>query len=363
MTDIDYMKMAHALALKGRGKTAPNPMVGALIVKGGHIIARGWHRKCGGPHAEIYALRQAREKARGAKMYVTLEPCFHVGRTPPCVDAIIKSRIKEVIIGIKDPNPLVRGKSIRKLKKAGIKVRCGLCQDEIRALNEAFIKYIQQRLPFVVIKTAQTLDGKIATSCGQSKWITSKKTRALARGVRNDFDAILVGINTVMKDDPRLTPRDRTKRLRRVILDPSLAINPSALVFNHPVPADIILVTTDRSSNSKRRLFEKKGYEIIVAPCHGRYIRLTWLMRELAKREISSVLIEGGAHTIGHALREKVADKMHVYISPKIIGDREALNSIVGLHCKQIKKTIGLKDVVWHQIGEDLFLQGYIQYN
>ena len=204
MQDDHFMQKALDLALKGKGETSPNPLVGCVIVKRNRIIAEGWHRRCGSDHAEIIALKKAGSQARGAEMYITLEPCNHYGRTPPCVDRIIKSGIKKVVIGMKDPNPLTNGKSIAKIGRAGIKTKIGVLKEESEIINEAFVKYIKKRMPFVAVKCAQSLDGKVATAKGQSKWITSEETRKLTRKIRDEFDAILVGITTVIKDNPRL---------------------------------------------------------------------------------------------------------------------------------------------------------------
>jgi diaminohydroxyphosphoribosylaminopyrimidine deaminase/5-amino-6-(5-phosphoribosylamino)uracil reductase len=213
------MRKAMILAQRGLGLTSPNPMVGALLVKNGKIIAQGWHRRCGGDHAEIVALKKAGAKARGCRLYVTLEPCSHYGRTPPCVQQIIAAGIREVYVGMIDPNPLNNGKSIRLLKKAGVKVEVGFLPEKLQRLNEAFVKYITTRMPFVTAKCAQTLDGKIAASSGHSQWITSARTRDHAHKLRSQFDAILVGVNTVLQDNPRLNAAARSKRLKKIILD------------------------------------------------------------------------------------------------------------------------------------------------
>ena len=362
MNDIDYMNRAYCLALKAKGKTSPNPLVGSVIVYDDKIIAEGWHRRCGASHAEIIALKDAGRRALGARMYVTLEPCFHYGRTPPCVDRIIQSGIKEIIIGMKDPNPLTNGKSIAKLRRAGIKVKTGVLQKELEAMNEAFIKYTKKKIPFVALKSAQSLDGKIATAKGHSKWITSEAARKYARRIRDEFDAILVGINTVVKDDPRLAPSKRTKNLKKIILDSSLRILPKARLFSSSKPSDIIIATTVKASAKKRADFRKKGIHVLVCPQRGGKIDLKWLFTELAKQEIMSILVEGGAHVIGSVLKAKLADKIYCYIAPIIIGDQKALSSVVGINIGKVNQSIPLKNIVLKEIGKDILVEGYFDY-
>lgn len=359
MNDSDYMNKAYHLALKAKGETSPNPLVGAVIVKGNKIIAEGWHRRCGTDHAEVVALKKAGRRASGARMVVTLEPCHHYGRTPPCVDQIIKSGIKEVIIGMKDPNPLTNGKSIAKLRRAGIKTKAGVLQKELRAMNEAFIKYATKKMPFVAVKTAQSLNGKIATASGHSKWITSAATRKYARRIRNEFDAILVGINTVLRDDPKLSGSQKTKRLKKIVLDPSLKISPKACLFSGAKPSDVIIATTAKASLKKRTDLSKKGIHVIVSPQRGGAIDLKWLFKEFAKQEIISILVEGGAHVIGSVLKEKLADKMYCYIAPIIIGDQNALTSVVGIDTAKVDQAIPLKNITLMKIGKDILVQGY----
>lgn len=368
--DLQYMTLALSHALKGKGKTSPNPMVGAVIVKNNRIVGQGWHCRCGGPHAEIIALRRAGAQARGAKLFVTLEPCYHFGRTPPCVDTVIASGITEVVVAMKDPNPLTKGKSISKLKRAGIKVKilddktgpAGLLKREIAQMNEAFVTYITEKRPFVVTKTAQTLDGKIATASGQSKWITSEAARKYSRRMRNDFDAILVGINTVLKDDPALNAPAKTKKLKKIILDSSLHISLRAKIFKNTARRDCLIATTHKASAKKIKVFQQKGIQVIVCPFKQGQVDLRWLFRELARREIANLLIEGGAAVVGSALREKLVDKMHILIAPKIMGDANALDSVTGFSRSSVNQALRLKGVRVKTIGEDLFLEGYPDY-
>ena len=363
MTDQEYMQRALHLALKAKGKTSPNPLVGALIVKGTKIIAEGWHKRCGADHAEIVALKQAGSHAKGVRLFVTLEPCFHFGRTPPCVDQIIKSGIKEVIIGMRDPNPLTDGRSIAKLKRAGIKTKVHVLEKELKQMNEVFSKYIKTNMPFVAIKCAQSLDGKIATSLGDSKWITSSKTRQSARRIRDEFDAICVGIQTVLKDNPRLNGLKKSKTLKKIILDSTLRIPPNARLFNGIQPSDCIIATTKKAPKNKMEFLKNKGIRVLTCPERQGCVDLKWLFKELAKYEITSILMEGGAHTIGCALKENLVDKIYVYLAPKFIGDQNALSSIVGLNPSRIRQAIQLKRLTIKKIDQDIFITGYVHRN
>jgi len=360
--DNQFMEMALTLAAKGRGQTSPNPMVGAVIVKQGKIVGEAWHRRAGSDHAEVIALKQAGKKAQGATLYVTLEPCAHYGQTPPCVDAVIEAGIKEIVIAMKDPNPLTNGKSIQKLKRKGLRVRTGVLENEARELNEIFIKFKTSNKPFVAAKTAQTLDGKIATVSGRSKWITSVKTRVLARKIRDEFDAILVGINTVIEDNPRLNGFSRKKRLKKIVLDSSLRIKLTANLFKGVKKDDCIIATTAKASKTKIKQLERKGARIIICPSNKNGIRMKWLFRKLAEEKITSVLIEGGSKMVGGALAEKCVDKLYIYIAPLIFGSHSALGSIDGLRIKDVKKAILLEKRTIFKVDRDLLITGYPRY-
>ena len=360
MADIDYMKRALALALRARGETSPNPLVGAVIVKGSKIIAEGWHKRCGADHAEIVALKKSGSRARGAKLYVTLEPCSHFGRTPPCLDKILESGIREVIVGMKDPNPLNNGRSIRRLKQAGIITKVGILEEELSMMNEAFIKYMRTGLPFVTAKSAQTLDGKIAAANGQSQWITSPSSRDHARELRNDFDAIMVGINTVLSDDPRLNAAKKSKRIKKIIADSTLKIPLNARLFTGTRPEDIIVATTTLADKKKLIELKKKGVNVLVGPAHGNHVHLRWLFKELGKREITSVLIEGGARVIGRALKAGLVDKFLIFIAPKIMGDSAALSSVAGLSISHVNQAVKLRDLTLQPLNEDLLIEAYV---
>ncbi len=358
MSHVAYMHRAYELALKGWGKVSPNPMVGCVIVKNKMIIAEGYHQVYGGKHAEVNALAKLTQaNCKGATLYVTLEPCSHWGKQPPCTDAILASGIKRVVVGCLDPNPVNNGKSVELLISRGIKVDVGILADELTRMNEAFNKYITIKKPWVIAKSAQTIDGKIATSTGDSKWITSAKSRSFARHMRYGVDAIMVGINTVIKDDPLLTS-EPVKSNVKVILDSSLKIKPTAKLFKNTTPAQV-MIFTKVSAGAKLKTLAKKA-TIVSVPGNGKRVDLTWVMNYLGKHRIASVLIEGGATVIGDALDKKLVDQMMIYVAPKILG--EGLSSIQGLSVKKIAHAISLSDVNAQKIDQDILFTGYVNY-
>ncbi|HQL41945.1 MAG TPA: bifunctional diaminohydroxyphosphoribosylaminopyrimidine deaminase/5-amino-6-(5-phosphoribosylamino)uracil reductase RibD, partial [Candidatus Omnitrophota bacterium] len=352
-------QMAMRLALRAQGKTSPNPMVGAVIVKNGKIISQGFHRSCGSDHAEIVALKNAQANVKGATLYVTLEPCGHYGRTPPCVDAIIASGIKKVVVGTRDPNPVNNGASIRKLNRAGIKTVVGVLQEELQKLNEPFFKFIQDKRPLIVIKWAQTLDGKIATATGSSKWITSEKTRKFSHKLRDQFDAILVGINTVIKDDPFLNGVSASKKLKKIIIDPHLLVPLRANIFRNVAQGQVIIVTSRSSDKIKARSLEKRGVLVVSCPRIGTSLDLRFLFEELGRRNMVNVLVEGGSRTIGKIIDQRLADRALIFIAPKLIGDQGALSAVNGMRVKDVSSALRLKNVTTRPIGEDILVEGY----
>lgn len=332
------MNRAWELALKGWGRTSPNPMVGAVLVKSGKIIAEGHHHYCGGDHAEVDALKKAGVKAKGAALYVTLEPCGHWGRTPPCTQAIVKAGIKSVIVGALDPNRLNHGQSLKFLRQQGIEVKEGLLADELTHMNEAFNCWITRARPFVTAKIAQTLDGKIAALDGQSKWITSRLARDYAHRLRFGFDAIMVGINTVLKDNPQLRTLPG-KRIKKIILDTHGQLSPRAKLWEGTKPEDIFVFTAKS------------------APLYKGKIDLKWVLKFLGEREVTSILIEGGGGVVGEALARNLVDKMMIYIAPKIMG--EGIQAVRGLGLKTLSQMVRLKEMTFDKIGEDILIQGY----
>jgi len=361
MTDKEYMTIAMRLALRAQGKTSPNPMVGAVIVKQGKVIAQGFHHRCGGDHAEIVALKNAKTNVQGATLYVTLEPCGHYGRTPPCVEAIIRSGVKKVVIGTLDPNPVNNGASVRRLKKAGLATVVGILKDDLQKINEAFFKFIQDKRPFIVIKWAQTLDGKIATATGSSKWITAEKTRAFSHGLRDNFDSILVGVNTIIKDDPFLNGCRRSRKIIKIVIDPRLRIPLGANIFLKTDLKQIVIATSLRTNEKKARYLVKRGVRIVRCPMRGKNLDLKVLFKELGRANIVNVLVEGGSRTIGRILKQRLADKALIFIAPKIVGDQKALSAVDGLGITDIGKTLKLKDFTVKTIGRDILVEGYFR--
>lgn len=353
------MKRALELALKGEGRTSPNPLVGAVIVKDGIIVGEGYHKQAGGPHAEIMALEQAGIKARGANLYVTLEPCNHYGKTPPCTEAIIRGGLKNVYIATLDPNPLVSGKGLNRLKQAGINVYTGLLEKEAQKANEIFLKYIQSKMPFVAIKSACSLDGKIATYQGESQWITSEKSRNFGHKLRNIYDAIMVGIGTAKTDNPRLNCRIPGGRdPLRIIVDSKLSISPEARVFTNPSSAKTIIATTTQADSARFKEFKDKG-EILVVN-EGEQVDLNKLFKLLASRGISSILVEGGGALAGSLLQNELVDKLYLFLAPLLIGGKEAPGLIGGKGFPYLKDTAKLKNLEFQRIAEDLLITAYI---
>ena len=356
-----FMSRAIELAVKAKGKTSPNPIVGAVVVKNGRIIAEGYHEQAGLAHAEVVALGKAGAKAKGATLYVTLEPCVHYGRTPPCTDMILRSGIKEVIVGMQDPNPLNSGKGIDLLRQNHIKVQVGFCEDQLRQINESFIKYITKRIPFVTVKVAQSLDGKIATRTGDSKWITSDESRGYAHRIRSQFDAIMVGVNTVRKDDPRLDSWFSKKHPIKIIVDSQLSISQDANLFSGK--SQVIVVTLNvrpGQETENRKLLAAKAKILEVKEKDGQ-INLNDMMKKLARMDITSILVEGGGTLVGSLFDGALVDRVLFFVSPKIVGGKEAVSSVMGRGVERMDKAIKLKKIKLRRFGEDMLVEAYIR--
>jgi len=355
------MARALALAVRGLGATSPNPPVGAVVVRRGHIVGEGYHRRAGGPHAEVLALRRAGKQAQGATLYVTLEPCCHLDkRTPPCAPAVIASGITRVVVAARDPNPKVRGRGLTALRQAGLRVDVGMGRVEAERLSEPYRTRITTGLPFVTLKIASTLDGKIATAKGESRWITSPASRRLVHQARARVDAIVTGIGTVLADDPSLTARPGLSHGRtplRIVLDPSLRIPLRANVLRDG-QAPTLMVATAQAPRSKRAVLEKIGADVLVLPSQGG--RLAWrtLLTELGRRGIASVLIEGGAEVNASALREGVVDRVLYFLAPTLLGGRDALGSIGGRSPARLREALSLKRVTVTRAGPDILVEG-----
>ncbi len=356
------MKKALSLARRGVGKTAPNPAVGCVIVQCETVVGEGWHRKAGTPHAEVHALRQAGNRARGADVYVTLEPCSHYGKTPPCAEALVQARIARVFIGMVDPNPLVCGKGIETLRAAGIEVSAGILEKECFRLNEAFVKHVTTGLPFVILKSAMTLDGKTATATGDSKWVSSEKSRAYVHKLRAQVDGIMVGVGTVLADDPQLTCRmaGKGKDPVRIIVDSRLRTPRSARVLCRESGARTIFATVLRESG-KLDEFRKLGAEVVQCRERDGRVDLDDLLRQLGALGIQSILLEGGRELAGEALRRGLIDKFIFFYAPKLVGGDGGIGLFAGRGVESMAEAQPLHDVTMVRFGEDLLVQGYAE--
>lgn len=353
--DIKFLKETLKLAKKGLSWTNPNPMVGALIVKGGHVIGEGYHQRTGLPHAEIEMLKNCRQNPKGSTLYVNLEPCSHFGKTPPCTDAIIKSGIKRVVFCTLDPNPKVNSKSLKLLRKASVETSYGILEDKARILNETFFTFHEKKRPFVAIKFAASLDGKMATQSGDSKWITNEKARKYARGLRSEYQAVLVGINTVLTDDPHLGTRTKGKKDPiRIILDPLFQIPVNSQVLRDH---NVILVTTTKADRKKKKQLENRRFTVLVF--NNERISIAKLLSALREKEIISLLVEGGGETLGRFVDEGLIDKVYAFHAPILIGGKKSV-SIGGKGAESIKKTIHLANVSYKKFGDNLLTIGYV---
>ncbi len=366
--DEKYMRLALQLAKRGMGRTSPNPIVGSVVVKGTTIVGRGYHHRAGEPHAEVLALSQAAGKARGATLYLNLEPCDHFGRTPPCTHSIIDAGIERVVAGMKDPNPLVSGRGIRRLRSAGIKVDVGVLGVECKELNAPFCKYIFHRTPFVTLKAAASLDGKVATKSGGSRWISSEVSRTYVHRLRSTVDAVMVGIGTVLKDDPLLNVRlPGVKNVRhplRVIVDSRLRIPLGSRIVRTAGEYRTLVATTRAASISRIERLKKACLDVIVLKndADGR-VNLRALMKELGRRGILSILLEGGPTLNASALREKVVDRMLMFMAPMVIGGEKAPGMIGGEGASRIRDAVLLKSLKIRRIGSDLMIEGTVFLN
>ncbi len=360
--DEFYLARCLQLALKGRGYVSPNPMVGCVIVKDNKIIGEGYHARYGEEHAEANAIKNATESVEDATLYVNLEPCVHYGKTPPCVDLIIESKIKRVVIGTIDPNPLVNGKGIEKLRQAGIEVKVGVLENESKKLNEAFFKYITQKIPFVALKIAQTIDAKIADIEGNSKWITSEQSLHYVHQLRNEYDAVLIGSRTAKLDNPNLTVRlVEGRNPFRVILDSALGLPLELKVFSDEFTDKTIVFTSASSFKNKKEKIEKLnslGIKVIPVKSRRRKLDLKEVLEKLAESGIASVLVEGGGKIFTEFIKQKLVDKVYIFIAPKILG--RGIPSISNIGIKSIDDILTLKEISIQTFGDDVLITGYL---
>jgi len=364
MHDKHYMQMALDLAVKGEGFTSPNPMVGAVVVKDGKVVGSGFHEAVGGPHAEVNAIDAAGKKAAGATLYVTLEPCNHTGRTPPCTEKILSAGISRVVVAMPDPNQHVAGGGSKYLKQHGLEVATGVCEQQACQQNEAFIKYITSGQPFVIAKCAATLDGRIATRTGDSKWVTGEAARRYVHRIRHAADAIMVGINTVDKDNPSLTTRLDGRRGQdpiRIILDTHLSISTHARVLQQDSDAETILVAGQGVKQSKKTGLEKAGARVIEAPLKNRRIDLAVLMQQLGAMEISSLLVEGGSQVLASAFQAGIVDKVQFFYAPKVLGGDDGIPICSGPGPELMNQSVPIKDINVQRFDDDILIEGYVE--
>ena len=363
MNDEHWMRRALHLAEKGKGRTSPNPMVGAVLIKNGKVVGEGYHARAGEAHAEILALRQAGEAARGSTLYLNLEPCAHYGRTPPCAPEVIRARVKRAVIGMEDPNPLVRGRGLKRLRRAGLDVEIGILEKECQKLNEFYCKYILTKEPFVILKVAATLDGKIATREGESKWISGETSRRFVHRMRDQVDGVVVGIGTVLKDDPQLTGRIKKGRdPYRIVLDSQLRIPEDARVIGDS-PSKTIIATTEWIDKDKIERLENKGVQVLLFDSKQGRVDLRQCLNKLGEMGMMGLLVEGGSRINGSFLDEGLIDKILVFLSPKLIGDGEALGIFGGSGKATLNEAIPLNEVRLRRLGEDVLIEGYVNYN
>lgn len=362
MTDNDYIKRTIKLARKGIGYVNPNPMVGSLIVKYGEVVGEGYHQSFGKAHAEIIALRNAGEKARGATLYVNLEPCCHYGKTPPCTDAIIKAGIKRVVVGMVDPNPLVNQRGVEILKQHQIDIITGVEESACKELNSAFIKYITTGMPYVTLKIAQSLDGRIATATGNSQWITSHQARIAAHRLRSESDAIIVGIGTVLADDPQLTVRHvKGRNPMRIVLDSRLRIPVESQLLSDEQVHKTVIATTSNDCSKIDRIKEKGAHAWEIEPGKNGNVSIPSLLKKLAQARMSSVMVEGGAAVYTSFLKAKMVDRIVFALAPKIIGAGK--DAIGDLEIVDVDNCIKLINVKTKKLGPDILVSADVSYD
>ena len=354
------MREAVELARRGAGTASPNPMVGAVVVAGTRVVGRGYHVRPGSPHAEVLAIEEAGEAARGGALYVTLEPCAHWGRTPPCTEAIIRAGLSRVVAAMEDPDPQVRGRGVRRLRESGVETSVGVAGEVARRLNEAYVKHRTTGLPFVTAKWAMSLDGRIATRAGESRWISGAASRAFVHELRAASDAILVGIGTVLRDDPQLTARGvlAARQPARIVLDSTLRIPPDARVLNRD-GAPVLVATSSRALPEARRMLEARGVEVIVADGPGRQVDIGLVCNELGRRNMMSVLVEGGGTIHGAFVDARAVDRFLIVIAPVILGG-PAPSPVGGLGVERIADAGRLVETTVRQLDGDVLIEGYV---
>ncbi len=359
--DERYMQKALELAQKGRGRVEPNPMVGALVVKDGNILAEGWHEYFGGPHAEMVALEKAGKEARGATLYVTLEPCAHHGKTPPCVEKIISSGVRKVAFPLTDPNPLTSGKGRQALLEAGIEVAEGVLKEEAGKLNAPFFKLMTTGMPYVIAKWAMSLDGKTATRTGDSRWVSSEESRKYVHKVRSQVDAVVVGINTVLRDDPLLTSRiPGGRNPRRIVLDSHARLPMDCKLLATLGESEVIIATTASALRERLEALRKTGCEVLILKGDERGVDPVEFLKTLGQRQYTNILLEGGGSLTASFLEKGLIDRVMVFISPKLIGGVEAKSPVGGTGAANVREALRLKEIQVTTLVEDILIEGVV---
>jgi len=362
--DETMMRRALELAWRGQGRVEPNPMVGAVVVRDGQLVGEGWHERFGQAHAEANALAQAGSRARGGTLYVTLEPCCHHGKTPPCTDAVLRSGVRRVVAAMLDPNPIVAGRGISRLREAGLEVDTGLCEAEARRLNAPYVKLIQTGRPHVIAKWAMTLDGKIATAAGDSRWITSEAARACVHALRGRVDGVLIGAGTARTDDPLLTARPPGPRVAtRIVLDTRLQLRESSRLVRTARDAPLLLVHSLETNPERRRLLQDLGCECLALPCDKGKVELAALLDELGRRRFTNLLVEGGAAVLGSFFDAQAVDEAWVFVAAKLVGGVAAPSPVAGAGRQHLADAILLSDTVMEPVGTDWLFRGQVRYS
>ncbi len=361
-SDLQFMARALELAGRGQGRVEPNPMVGCVIAREGHLVAEGWHQSFGGPHAEIEALSQAGCQAAGSTMYVTLEPCCHYGKTPPCTDAIIRAKIKRVVIAQRDPFPLVDGGGLTRLREAGVEVQVGLLEGQARELNSPYLKLIECGRPWVVAKWAITLDGKIATHTGHSQWISGESSRAIVHQIRGRMDAIVVGVETVNRDDPQLTARPPGPRTAaRVVLDSEGSTPLSSQLVQSAKETPVIIATSQSAPTSRLQPLRDAGCEVVPLEGASHAQRLKQLLDVLGIRRMTNILVEGGARVLGSLWDMRAIDEVHVFVATKLVGGGGAPSALAGVGCEEVPVASTLQSYQVERCDDDIYIRGRLK--
>jgi diaminohydroxyphosphoribosylaminopyrimidine deaminase / 5-amino-6-(5-phosphoribosylamino)uracil reductase len=360
--DIRRMTRALHLAARGRGRTSPNPMVGAVVVSRGRIVGEGFHRQAGGPHAEVIALQAAGPRAKGGTLYVTLEPCSHTDkRTPPCVPAILAAGIRRVVVAMRDPNPLVRGEGLRQLKRAGVRLSVGCLEKQAERLNDSYIHRMKTGRPLIVLKMAMTLDGKTATASGESQWITGPEARRHAHHLRSEVDAIMVGVNTVLSDNPQLTARlgrPIARQPLRIVMDSRLRTPLAATILSQRLRRGTVIATTGHAPRARLARFRRLGVQVLALSAERGKVSLRACLKQLTKMGINHLLIEGGSELAASALRSGVVDRLRLYIAPRLLGGNDAKGIIGGSCPRNLARALSVSSLSVKKIGPDLVLEG-----